>query len=130
MLRHSARVLISVAGAILAFAAWLVGVLSCMPRPPKPPSYPVTLTGAAVVAAGFALGLVAGERITHGRQSALPALLPWCLAGCAGGATLFFPFGGMMAGFGILGLGTVAILAWEIRLGRRHVRAGLHRPPQ
>jgi hypothetical protein len=102
-------------GGTLAFAAWLVVVLSRMPRPPVPPSYAATLTAAVVTAAGYSLGMLLGERITGFRRSSFWGVYPWCLAGCAGGASLMFPFGGMMAGFGLLGLGAGAVLAWEFR---------------
>jgi hypothetical protein len=105
----------SIIGGTLAFAVWLIVLLSRMPRPPVPPSYLVTLTAALVTAAGFGIGMLLGERITGCRRSTLRSLYPWCLAGCAGGASLMFPFGGMMAGFGLLGLGATAILAWEMR---------------
>jgi hypothetical protein len=105
----------SVIGGTVAFAAWLVVLLFRMPQPPVPPSYAVTLTAAVVTAAGFSIGMLLGERITTCRQSRFRGMYPWCLAGCAGGASLLFPFGGMMAGFGLLGLGATAALAWELR---------------
>ena len=105
----------SVIGGALAFAAWLVVLLSRMPRPPVPPSYTATLTAAVVTAAGFTIGMLLGERTTRCRQSRFLGMFPWCLAGCVGGASLLFPFGGMLAGFGLVGLGAIAALAWELR---------------
>ncbi|HNU53171.1 MAG TPA: hypothetical protein PKJ98_19950 [Verrucomicrobiota bacterium] len=86
-----------------------------MPRPPVPPSYTATLTAAVVTAAGFSMGMLFGERITGCRRSSFWGVYLWCLVGCAGGASLLFPFGGMMAGFGLLGLGATAVIVLEFR---------------
>lgn len=104
-------------GGVLAFAVWLVAILSTMPRPPVPPSYVKTLSAALVVAAGLSLGMRLGEWATGCRGSQVPSMFLWCLLGCAAGASILFPFGGMCAGFGLVGLGTAAILAWEWRRG-------------
>jgi hypothetical protein len=105
----------AVLGGTLAFAVWLVLLLSRMPRPPVPPSYAATMSAAVVVAAGFSIGMRLGERTTGCPRSRLWLMFSWCLAGCAAGASLMFPFGGMMAGFGLVGLGTATVLAWELR---------------
>ena len=105
----------AVVGGILAFAVWLVVLLSRMPRPPVPPSYSATLSAAVVVAAGFSIGMRLGERGTSCPRSRWLLMFPWCVAGCAGGASLMFPFGGMLAGFGLVGFGAAAVLAWELR---------------
>jgi hypothetical protein len=115
MISAIVRIVTSISGALLAFAGWLVLLLSSMPRPPVPPSCPVTLTGAAAVAVGFVVGMLVGERITRCRSSKPWSLLLWCVMSCATGATLLFPFGGMLAGFGILGLGATAVVVWEAR---------------
>lgn len=102
-------------GGIIAFAAWLVLLLSTMPRPPVPPSYPATLTAALVAAAGFSIGMHSAERITGCRRSRFIRMYCGCLAGTAAGATLMYPFGGMMAGFGLMALGAASMFVWEIR---------------
>ena len=104
----------SILGGTLAFAVWLVVLLCRMPSPPVPPSYAATISAAAVVAVGFSIGMHLGERATRCPRSRL-LLLPWCFAGCAAGASLMFPFGGMLAGFGLVGLGAAFVFAWELR---------------
>jgi hypothetical protein len=112
------RLLAALAGGICLFAVWLTAVLSRMPRPPVPPSFAVTLTAPFVAAAGFALGLLAGERLTRRRRTRFGEAYLWALAGSMAGTLLMFPFGGMMAGFGMLGLGPAALLVREVLLLR------------
>jgi hypothetical protein len=107
------RLLGSLLGGIIGFAVWLVAVLMRMPRPPVPPSFAVTLTAPIVVAAGFGFGMLVVERLTQRRQSGFRGAFLWSLAGGTVGTLLMFPFGGMMAGFGLLGLGTTAMLIRE-----------------
>jgi len=117
------RMLAALAGGVILFAVWLVAVLSGMPRPPVPPSFAVTLAGAFVTAAGFALGMLAGERLTKRRRAGFGGIVRWSLAGCLVGALTMFPFGGMLAGFGIFGLGTAALLMREVLLWRSSGRS-------
>jgi len=117
------RMLAALAGGVILFAVWLVAVLSGMPRPPVPPSFAVTLAAVFLTAAGFALGMLAGERLSRRRRAGVGEIFPWSLAGCLVGALTMFPFGGMMAGFGIFGLGTVALLVREVLLWRASGRS-------
>jgi hypothetical protein len=112
------RVLGSVMGAIVMYALWLMAVLARMPRPPVPPSFALTLTAPVVTAVGFALGMLVVERFTQRRQSALRATFLWTLTGCAVGTLAMFPFGGMLVGFGMFGLGTAALIVREVFLHR------------
>jgi len=107
------RMIAALTGGVVLFAVWVAAVLTGMPRPPAPPSFAVTLTAPVVVAAGFALGLLAGERLTGRRRAGFLAPYLWALAGCLVGAVTMFPLGGMMAGFGILGCGAASLLVRE-----------------
>ena len=113
MLRACIRLLGSLLGGIIAFAVWLVAVLVRMPRPPVPPSFAVTLTAPVVTAVGFGIGMLVVERLTQRRQSGFRGAFLWSLAGGTAGTLLMFPFGGMMAGFGLFGFGTAAMLIRE-----------------
>ena len=127
MLNACVRLLGSLLGGIIAFAVWLVAVLVRMPRPPVPPSFAVTLTAPVVTAAGFGLGMLVAERLTQRRQSGFRVAYLWSLAGGTIGTLAMFPFGGMMAGFGLFILGTMALLIREVLYlkylltGRGHV---------
>ena len=112
------RLVTALAGGLVMFAAWLVIVLSRMPRPPVPPSFAVTLLAPVVAAAGFGAGMLAGERLTHRRQPDARGAFLWPLAGGTFGTVVMFPFGGMMAGFGLFGFAAAALLAREVRLTR------------
>jgi hypothetical protein len=114
MLSACFRLLCSLLGGIIAFAVWLVAVLIRMPRPPVPPSFAVTLTAPVVAAAGFGLGMLVAERLTQRRQRGLRGTFLWALVGGTIGTMAMFPFGGMMAGFGLFGLGTAALLIREV----------------
>jgi hypothetical protein len=105
-------------GALIMFALWLTAVLARMPRPPVPPSFALTLTAAVVTPVGFALGMLVVERLTRRRRGTLRGTFLWTWAGCTIGTLMMFPFGGMMAGFGLLGLGTAALLIREVLLYR------------
>ena len=114
MLSACFRMLMALVGGVMAFAVWLIAVLIRMPRPPVPPSLAVTLTAPVVIAAGFGLGMLAGERLTKRRQGGFRSAYLWSWAGGTVGALTMFPFGGMMAGFGLLALGTAALLVREL----------------
>jgi hypothetical protein len=103
------------------FAAWLIAVLARMPRPPVPPSLAVTLIAPVVTAAGFGLGMLVAERLTRRRHGGFRGAFLWSLAGGTVGTLAMFPFGGMMAGFGLFGLGAAALLIREV-LWQRHPR--------
>ena len=98
------RLLCSLLGGIIAFAVWLVAVLIRMPRPPVPPSFAVTLTAPVVTAAGFGLGMLIVERLTQRRPGGVRGAFLWSLAGGTIGTLAMYPFGGMMAGFGLFAL--------------------------
>jgi len=114
MLNACFRLLCSLLGGIAAFAVWLVAVLIRMPRPPVPPSFAVTLTAPFVAAAGFGLGMLVAERLTKRRQGGFRGAYLWSLAGGTVGTLAMFPFGGMMAGFGLFGFGMAALLIREV----------------
>ena len=114
MLSACFRLLGSLLGGIIAFAVWLVAVLIRMPRPPVPPSLAVTLTAPVVTAAGFGLGMLVAERLTQRRQSGPRGAFLWSLVGGTLGTVAMFPFGGMMAGFGLFGFGLAALLIREV----------------
>jgi len=117
------RLLGALLGGIIAFAVWLVAVLVRMPRPPVPPSFAVTLTAPVVTAAGFSLGMLIAERLTRRRQNGFRGAYLWSLVGGTIGTLAMFPFGGMMAGFGLFVLGTAALLIREV-LWLRHLLTG------
>lgn len=123
MLRLCIRMLAALVGGLVAFAVWLIAVLTRMPRPPVPPSLAVTLTAPPVVAAGFAVGMLAGERLTNGRQGGFRSAYLCAWAGGTVGVLAMFPFGGMMAGFGLLALATAALFVREV-LWQRKAHAG------
>jgi len=123
MLSACFRLLCSLLGGIVAFAFWHVAVLIRMPRPPVPPSFAVTLTAPVVTAAGFGLGMLVAERLTQGRRSGLRGAFLWSVVGGTIGTLAMFPFGGMMAGFGLFGLGTAALLIREV-LSLRYSQTG------
>ncbi len=112
------RAAVSVLGGVIGFAVWLIVVLSRMPRPPVPPSFALTLTAPVVTAVGFALGMSVAERLTRRRRGALRGTFLWTLVGCSVGTLVMFPFGGMLVGFGLFGLGTTALLVREVSLER------------
>jgi hypothetical protein len=112
------RVLGSLAGGVLAFALWLIAVLSRMPRPPVPPSLAVALTAPIVAAAGFALGLLVVERLTARREGTLRGTFLWTWAGGTVGTLVMQPFGGMMRGFGLFGVATAVLFVREVLLSR------------
>jgi len=122
MLSALVRVLGSLLGGIIMFAAWLIAVLARMPRPPVPPSFAVTLTAPVVTAAGFGLGMLIVERLTQRRPGGVRGAFLWSLAGGTIGTLVMFPFGGMMAGFGLFGLGTAALLIREVLWERNRPR--------
>jgi hypothetical protein len=97
----------------MAFAIWLVAVLLRMPRPPVPPSLAVTLIAPVVTAIGFALGMRVAVRLRKDHQCGFLEAFVWALAGATIGTLAMFPFGGMMAGFGLFGLAIVALLIRE-----------------
>jgi hypothetical protein len=113
-----ARVLGSLTGGVIMFAVWLVAVLLRMPHPPVPPSFAVTLTAPAVAAVGFALGMLVAERLTQCGQGGFRRAFLWPLAGGTVGILVMFPFGGMMAGFGLFGFATAALLIREVLFRR------------
>ncbi len=123
MLGASIRLLGSLLGGIFAFAVWLVAVLLRMPRPPVPPSFAVTLTAPVVAATGFGFGMLVVERFTHHHQSGFRGAFLWSWGGGTIGTVLMFPFGGMMAGFGLFGLAVTAMLTREV-LWLRYYQAG------
>lgn len=104
------------------FAVWLTAVLARMPRPPGPPSFAVTLTAPVVTAVGFASDLLVLERLTKRRRGGFRGTFLWTLAGGIVGSVVMFPFGGMMAGFGLFGLGTAALLVREVLEERAQAR--------
>jgi hypothetical protein len=112
------RVLGSLLGGIIMFAVWLIAVLVRMPRPPVPPSFAVTLTAPVVTAAGFGLGMLLAERLTQRRRGGVRGAFLWSLAGGTVGTLAMFPFGGMLVGFGLFGLGTAALVIREVLLQR------------
>lgn len=116
MLGVIVRVLVSLLGGITMFAAWLIAVLTRMPRPPVPPSFTVTLTAPVVTAVGLGLGMLVAERLTKRRQARARGAFLWPLAGCILGTVAMFPLGGMLVGFGLFGLGTAALLIREVLL--------------
>jgi len=107
------RVVGALAGAILMFALWMMGVLIRMPKPPVPPSLALTLTAPVLTALGFALGIHVVERLTRPRTGSVQGTLLWTLVGGELGALLMYPFGGMMAGFGIIGFGAAALVGHQ-----------------
>ena len=114
MMSACIRLLGSLLGGIIAFAVWLAAVLARMPRPPVPPSFAVTLTAPVITAAGFGFGMLFVERLTQRRQSGFRGAFLWSVVGGTIGTVSMFPFGGMMAGFGLFGLGTAAMLIREV----------------
>ena len=116
------RVLASLAGGIFMFALWLIAVLARMPRPPVPPSFAVTLTAPLIATVGFGLGRLIADRLTKQRQASPWGAFLFPLAGGTAGTLVMFPFGGMMAGFGLFGFGTAALLIREVLLWRAQAR--------
>ena len=123
MLNALVRVLGSLLGGIIMFAVWLIAVLARMPRPPVPPSFAVTLTAPVVTAAGFGMGMLVAERLTQRRPGGVRGAFLWSLAGGTVGTVAMFPFGGMLAGFGLFGFGTAALLIREALWQRNHARS-------
>jgi hypothetical protein len=113
------RVLGAVIGGIFMFALWLMAVLVRMPHPPVPPSFAVSLTAPVVTAVGFALGMRVVERLTRWPRGTFRETYLCAWAGGTVGTIVMSPFGGMMAGFGLFGLGTATILVRELLLHRR-----------
>jgi hypothetical protein len=97
------------------FAFWLMAVLAGMPRPPVPPSFAVTLTAPVIAAVGFSMGTLVADRFTRPRQGGARGTFLWSFIGGTLGTAMMFPFGGMMAGFGMFGLATAAVLIRELR---------------
>lgn len=129
MLSALFRVLGSLLGGVIMFAVWLIAVLARMPRPPVPPSFAVTLTAPVVTAAGFGLGMLVAERLTQRRQGGVCGAFLWSLAGGTVGTLVMFPFGGMLVGFGLFGLGTAALLIREVLWQRNCARCPTRAAP-
>lgn len=106
------RLVLSVLGGGLLYAAWFAVVLAAM-TPPHPAPFAVMLTAPIVTALGFALGTVLGERLTRGYRVRVSRAMRWPLVGCMVGALLVYPFGPMLIVFGMFGLGTVAVATRE-----------------
>jgi hypothetical protein len=107
------RVMGALTGAILAFALWIVAVLTQMPKPPVPPSFALTLTAPVATAVGFAAGAWAVEHLRPQLSGDVRATFLWTFGAGELGAVVMYPFGGMMAGFGIVGFGLAALIVRE-----------------
>jgi hypothetical protein len=114
MLRACLRVAGAVMGGVVAFALWLMTVLVRMPRPPVPPSFAATLSAAAVAAVGFALGMRVAERLERRHAAPFWQTFGWAWASGTIGAAVMYPFGGMMAGFGLFGAVIAALCLREV----------------
>jgi hypothetical protein len=114
MLALAARVLLSVLGAIAAYAIWLVAALASRRGPPAPFPFALLMVTAPATALGFALGTLLGERLTRRRRSGLLPAFLWPLVGGSIGAVVVYPFGPMLVVFGVFALGTAAVAAREM----------------
>ena len=123
MLSALFRVLGSLLGGIIMFALWLIAVLARMPRPPVPPSFGATLTAPVVTAAGCGVGMLVAERLTQRREGGVRGAFLWSLAGGTVGTVAMFPFGGMLAGFGLFGFGAAALIIQEVLWQRNCARS-------
>ena len=123
MLGSLVRVLVSILGGGLLYTIWLAAVLAGAARPPSPVSFLVILTAPPVTAAGFGLGTLLGERLTHRPPTGLLRAWLWPLLGCAIGACAVYPFGRMLIVLGMFALGTMVVVVREVR-GLRRAGAG------
>jgi hypothetical protein len=62
------------------------------------------------------------ERLMGHRRTGIHRTFLWIFAGGMMGTVVMFPFGGMMAGFGLFGLGTASLLIREAFLWRDQAR--------
>ena len=123
MLGLLVRAPLSVLGGGLLYTIWLAAVLAGAGRPPSPVSFLIILTAPPVTAAGFGLGTVLGERLTHRPRTGLLRAWLWPLLGCAAGTLAVYPFGRMLIVLGKFALGTIAVVVREVR-GLRREGAG------
>lgn len=117
MQHAAARVILSVMGGGLAFAASLVLTLLTQSWQTALWDMVVWLQAPIVTAAGFTGGLVLGGRLTGSRPVSFLRLYLWPLAGCILGAAVGFPFGPMLFVAGMLAAGFVSVALREM-LGR------------
>jgi hypothetical protein len=114
MLGACLRVASAVMGGVATFALWLIAVLIRMPRPPVPPSFVVTLTAPVAAAVGVALGLRVAERLARRKAASFWHTFGWAWASGTVGTAVMYPFGGMMAGFGLFGAVIAALFLREV----------------
>jgi hypothetical protein len=72
------------------------------------------LLAPVVTAAGFAVGIVAYERLTSTTRTGLFRIFIWPLIGCAIGAGAVYWFGPMLIVFGMFVAGTVSVALREV----------------
>jgi hypothetical protein len=105
------RVGISVLFAAIFYVGWLAVFLGLFKDSGISVKAVLWVIAPVVTAAGFAVGLMAANRLTGIRRVAFPRTFAWPLVGCALGAVSVVWFGPMLIVFGmfLIGTGTVAL---------------------
>ena len=109
-----ARVAVSVAAAGVFWVAWMAAFIPVFKTGNSILMAVGWFSAPVVVGAGFALGCIMGERLTHVRRSKFWRVLAWCCATCALGAGAVFWFGPMLIVFGMFLAGTAGVIAREM----------------
>lgn len=104
----------------LAYTAWLALFLATSDSDGSAWHVTLWVLAPIVTAAGFTLGAVLYERLTHTSPTPVGRLFPWTLTGCAIGAAAIFWYGPMLIVFTMLVGGTIGVFAHDlIRAGRQ-----------
>ncbi len=114
-----ARIVISILGGGAFYTLWMgiairVGRIGYSGR-----GVALLIAAPILTAAGYAAGMLIGERLTGRASKGFISIWLWALIGCAIGAFAVYPFGPMLIVFGMFVLGTVSVLVREIVLFRR-----------
>lgn len=75
-----------------------------------------------MTAAGFAVGILIGERLTGVPRAGFWRTLPWPLVACAVGAGAVYWFGPMFIGAAMFALGTLSVIVREVTYHTRRAR--------
>jgi len=71
-----------------------------------------------VTAAGFAVGVMIGQRLTGAERSGFGHIYRWPLVGCIVAVALVYPIGPMLIVFGMLVAGTMSVALRELAVLR------------
>jgi hypothetical protein len=123
LVRALARVAVSLLGGGVFHCAWLAVFLLAIALHSPVVEAALWLLAPVATGAGFAVGVVAFDRLTRAAGSGFWRIFVWPLVGCAIGAGVVYPFGPMLIVFGMLAAGTASVAAREAVALYRSTRA-------